>query len=540
MKTFAFARIIAPGLLLATAACGLGGGDPLANAEEAFAERDYHAARLELAKALKETPDDQRALYLNAKTLLALGDGVSARYAISKLAADGPYAAEKPLLLGEAALAEQKFDEALRHAEEGDGPEAARIATLALMQLDRPAEGIARLEAGIAAHPGDARLLALRGALALAERKLSLAKDYSARALAADGEALDALMLAGQLRVMRQDYAGAREFYARAVEHNPSSLDALFALAATEADRGEGEAARKLLDDVLARAPGHPLAVLLQAKLDFADGKLDPVRATLRQNERLLAELPEGRLLMGEVAHLDGLHQQAIAHLREVLKAYPGHAQASTVLAQSFDATGEKAEAFATIRPIADRATASPQALALASRLADSTGADNPYKARRALQRDGEYVALLRTADRALSNGENEKAASQYDTLRARGGDGDPLVLNNAAVALDRLGRKGEAFSLAQRAHALTPDDPQVQDTLGWTMLRAGGNKARALSLIRSASNAVPGNLQIRWHLANALAENGQRAEAKRLIADIREFAAPQQRAEFDRLLARL
>ena len=71
-------------------------------------------------------------------------------------------------------------------------------------------------------------------------------------------------------------------------------------------------------------------------------------------------------------------------------------------------------------------------------------------------------------------------------------------------------------------------------------MLRAGGNKARALSLIRSASNAVPGNLQIRWHLANALAENGQRAEAKRLIADIREFAAPQQRAEFDRLLARL
>lgn len=540
MKTTRILSLLAPGLLLATAACALGGGDPLSNAEEAFAKRDYHAARIELAKALKEAPDDQRILYLNAKTLLALGDGVSARYAISKLSPDGEYAQEKPLLLAEAALAERKYDEALGLVAQAQDAEGVRLATLALIALDRPDEARDRLAAGLDAHPQAPRLLALRGAMALAERKVALAKDYSARALKADPQSLDALMLAGQLRVMRQDYDGAQGLYTRAAEANPSSLDALFALAAVQADRGERDEARKLLANVLTRAPGHPLAVLLQAKLDFADGDLDAARETLRQNERLLARLPEGHLLMGEVAHLDGLHQQAIAHMKEVLRAYPGHAQASLVLAQSYDATGDKREALGVIRPVADRATASQQSLALAARLAGEMGADNPYGARTGVKRDGDYVRSLAAADRALANGDNEAAADEYAKLRARGGDGDPLVLNNAAVALDRLGRRGEALSLAQRAHAMTPDDPQVQDTLGWTMLRAGGSKPRALSLIRSASNAMPGNLQIRWHLANALAENGQRAEAKRIIRSIREFAAPQQQAEFDRLLARL
>lgn len=540
MKKSHLFRLAAPVLLLMTTACGAISGDALADAEAAYAQRDYHAARIELAKALKDNPGDQRVIYLNAKTLLALGDGVSAQYAISQLAADGPYAQEKPLLLAEAALAEGKFADALGLVENDTGPEGSRLAALALMALDRPEDGLSRLDGAITAHPDDARLLALRGAFALGQRQVALAKDYSARALAADAHALDALMLAGQLRVMRQDYDGAQELYARAVKSNPSNLDALFALAAVEADRGESDEARALLANVLARAPGHPLAVLLQAKLDFSDGDLDAVRETLRQNERILRDVPEGRLLMGEVAHLDGLHEQAIAHLREFLRSRPGHGHGATVLAQSYDATGEQAEALAAIRPVADRANASMQALALASRLVQASSGANPYRVRMSLDRDGEYVRALSTADRALASGNDAAAAKEYEKLRQRGGDSDPLVLNNNAVAYDRLGRRGDALRLAQRAHVLTPSDPQVQDTLGWMILRSGGNKARALSLIRSASAAAPGNLQIRWHLANALAENGQRAEAKRMIAALREFAGPGQRADFDRLLARL
>ena len=114
------------------------------------------------------------------------------------------------------------------------------------------------------------------------------------------------------------------------------------------------------------------------------------------------------------------------------------------------------------------------------------------------------------------------------------------VVLNNAANVALKRGEKGRALQLARDAYALAPTDPQVKDTLGWAMLEGGGDKARALTLLKEANAVAPGNLQIRWHLANALAVNGQRAEAKRLITQIREFAGPAQREEFDRLLARL
>ena len=49
-----------------------------------------------------------------------------------------------------------------------------------------------------------------------------------------------------------------------------------------------------------------------------------------------------------------------------------------------------------------------------------------------------------------------------------------------------------------------------------------------------------PGNLQIRWHYANALIANGRNAEARRIIQDMREFASADQREAMDALLARI
>ena len=117
---------------------------------------------------------------------------------------------------------------------------------------------------------------------------------------------------------------------------------------------------------------------------------------------------------------------------------------------------------------------------------------------------------------------------------------GNALILNNSAIAELNAGNSAQALQLARQAAALTPEDPQVMDTMGWVLLQAGGDKAEALAWLTRAVETMPGNLEIRWHYAAGLAANGRNADARNIIGGVREFANAEQRARIDELLASL
>jgi len=532
--------ILAPLLALACTACGVLGGDPASDGRAAFEERDYRSARVALATAIDDAETRSPELIeMYARTLLALEDGEGAERAVAMLRESGAAPADIDGLAAHAALLRDDYETALTRADAAPGPLGAWVAINALGQLDRAEDAVTRADAAVEAFPEDARLLALRGAIALSQRFTAEAKDYSARALAADPENLDAMMLAGQLRVMRGDYDGARDIYASANETHPASLAAMFALAATEADLGNADEARDRLDAVLSLAPGHPLALLLDAKLAFVDGDLNEAQAILQGAESDIGRIPQGRLLMGEVAYLRGLPSQAIVHLERFLQFQPGHIHGSTVLARAHMDQGDTAAAWALVEPLADSATATPQLLALASSLAGEVGEEDRFASRLATSRSADFVAQAREAQAALAAGEAEDAERLYAALLEDGGESDAVIMNNAAHAALDTGNAAEALRRARAAHDLAPRDPRVADTLGWTLLE-NGQSAAALTHLTRAVEGQPGNLQIRWHYANALIANGRGAEARRIIGDLREFAGAEQREAMDRLLARI
>ncbi|MEQ8205760.1 MAG: tetratricopeptide repeat protein, partial [Woeseia sp.] len=96
------------------------------------------------------------------------------------------------------------------------------------------------------------------------------------------------------------------------------------------------------------------------------------------------------------------------------------------------------------------------------------------------------------------------------------------------------------AVELAEKAHSLAPDNPQIADTLGWILAREG-ETGRAVELLRDAASKMPGNAEIAYHLASVLADAGEAAEAKRilerLLASTTEFSS---RAAAEQLAARL
>jgi len=95
----------------------------------------------------------------------------------------------------------------------------------------------------------------------------------------------------------------------------------------------------------------------------------------------------------------------------------------------------------------------------------------------------------------------------------------DRVALNNLAWLYQQAGDP-RARRLAERAYLLAPDLPQTADTLAWILVQQG-DPGIALGLLRKASAAAPGEPSIRYHLAVALNQNGQRDEARKLLASL-------------------
>ncbi len=76
----------------------------------------------------------------------------------------------------------------------------------------------------------------------------------------------------------------------------------------------------------------------------------------------------------------------------------------------------------------------------------------------------------------------------------------------------DRNERLPEAKQLIEKAVSLAPNDPYIQDSLGWVEFRLG-NTERALSILREAYGKRP-DAEIAAHLGEVLWVKGQRDEA--------------------------
>ena len=135
-------------------------------------------------------------------------------------------------------------------------------------------------------------------------------------------------------------------------------------------------------------------------------------------------------------------------------------------------------------------------------------------------------------------SGRSDQAIAQYRLLE-RSGDIDATGLNNLAWQY-MLQNRPEAAVLAERAHAMEPDNGDIADTLGWILYR-GGEYERAAQILDLAVRKSPENPEIRYHLAAALVEVGRAGEARSLLQELLEGDADfPSRADADALFARL
>jgi tetratricopeptide (TPR) repeat protein len=110
--------------------------------------------------------------------------------------------------------------------------------------------------------------------------------------------------------------------------------------------------------------------------------------------------------------------------------------------------------------------------------------------------------------------GEPRKAEEYYERILEVRPDFAPAANNLAWLLVEQGGNIDRALTLAQMAKEKMPDDPAVADTLGWIYVhkKAYGS---AIAQFEDALEKIPDNPSIRYHLAVALSERGDKERAR-------------------------
>ena len=184
------------------------------------------------------------------------------------------------------------------------------------------------------------------------------------------------------------------------------------------------------------------------------------------------------------------------------------------------------------------------------SAMLDYPGAEQYY--RKAMKRNSDAGLAVKIAQTFVHRDRLDKAEAELNRwIEAHGADAQSLLLlgivhqrqakldkaekiysqvieadANNAVALNNLAgiydirNDPRALATAERAYRSNPDAADIQDTYGWLLSRYG-NPTEGKRLLEKALEQLPGNPEVRFHLAVATLNSGEDRAAKRLLEQL-------------------
>ncbi len=344
----------------------------------------------------------------------------------------------------------------------------------------------------------------------------------------------------------------AVELLLKAVALDERSVESQIYLGELYIRLGKQEALNRQLQTLERLFPDDIQVVRLIGVGHLSQGNLEMARTLFRRMTKMAGYraplLLDASRLLRSAGDLDG----AAWALRKVLEDNPRSVPAQTGLAEVLLASGRSGSAEKVIGRLlqfhADQADSHRLQAELAMQRGDLPGAIVGYE--KALALGGGQAVMLRLYRAYLAGGDIQAgvsflqqqiadtpegpdryplnmalaegylrlgdlpAAEQIYEALINAGSKDPQLFNN--LAMIRFGRgDANALELARNAHELAPDNPAINDTLGWILVKTG-KPAEGLPYLRNASLREASNKGIRFHIAVALSALGRKDEARR------------------------
>jgi len=249
--------------------------------------------------------------------------------------------------------------------------------------------------------------------------------------------------------------------------------------------------------------------------------------------KRRAPKVPLGYVKTGEYYISRGDWKRATAEFEQAVNADPGNGPLLSALVRLYMQQGRAAAAVsaceAHVRRNGDDAFAWNLLGQVYSEQKEYRKAEEAFRKALAAKPDAMETYLL-LGRMHLREGNYQKARAAYEgALQMQPGfwpaanDLAVLLCERAASAADL----DKALSLAQSALKSRPEDPAVQDTLGWIWYKKG-DMGKALEMLQRAQGKAPESAEINYHLGMALVKAGRREEArahlKKSVAGVGDF----------------
>jgi putative PEP-CTERM system TPR-repeat lipoprotein len=468
-------------------------------------------------------PGDRRRDPLLAAALAEVRGPSDALQAVDELLAKHPHDPGVATLAASFAISQHDLGRArllLRGALTEAPDDVATM--IALARVDQaagdPAAAQRRLDAVLAAHPE-----ALPVRLALAESLASTRAYAKARTVlegAKDAAKQPAVQFAlARLAFLQGDAKSAKAAIDRALAARPNDAGVIEDAGVVLMQANQPDAALAKFAQAAALVPGNAGYWLNSARAQLALNQPAAARASLAKADQLQ---PNWLPVVSALALIDlrqGQGAAALARAEALVAKDPTDPGAIELKGDVEGAIGQRAAAAAAyaaaarLRPSAALAVKSFQA-EVALHAAHPTQPLEAWLARE--PNDWRVHDIL--GNYLLATHHAAQAAPHFKVAVAEN-PGDVVALNNLAWALSEAHDPG-AQAIAQRAYALAPQLPAVNDTLGWILAR-GGENAKALGYLARAATLNPKDPEVQYHYAYALAKTGQDAKARAILSTI-------------------
>ena len=497
-----------------------------------------------LESALQQSEEQQDTEAMLMMAYLSAGEYDKVIDLANKLSTQFPDNPLPPLAVGMASEASKDFATARRQYDKVLGLDPDQIAALlGHARLDMNEGNVTdareRYQAVLAIKPDHTEALVALAYLLELVGDIDQAVVLLEKARQAAPGLLEPRLILGNYYLKRGDVEQAMVYAKEAHAINPEDRRVLFVLGKAQLFSGDPEAVPTLLQ-LTEQAPDFPEAHyylgLVKIKLRDMQGAHDSLQRALKLNPDLM----QARLALGNLEFQRGNTDKALEIARQLQKTYPdsvsGYLLEGDVRKLKKDVNGALA-AFASALARAEEADIVVRISRVQKQLGQSQTSYDTLQ--HWLQKHPDHhSARLALAMTYMTDGQNDEAMREFRIILETRPD-DAVVLNNLAYLLHETGKPG-AIEMAERAHRLAPDNPAIHDTYGWLLVQAGRVESGLIALEQAAEKA-PGNYDIRYHRAAALARVGQTARAKQeLEAILQAGNAFQERGQAEALLEKL
>jgi tetratricopeptide (TPR) repeat protein len=518
----------------------------------------YRDAEPALKKALELDPKNSLANRLLARLYLSSGRAADAEAPLKAIVADTG-TPEGKLALSEYYVAQGRDNDArailneLISSKQGGVVAQARIAGLDYKQ-GRVAQAHKAVADLVANDKRNAQLLVLQGGWFAQENNLDAAFQSADAAVQADANFAPARALLGAIYARKGNVPEAIEQYQQVIRLSSHDSGANIELAKLHLQSAQAQQAISFAEAAVREQPLDGAAHVVLASALLADGQLDRAESEAKLIVKGAPNRPEGHQLMGEVLYRRNQPALARKSFEQALRLDPGSTGASNGLARIEVGSKQTPQAVARIDAQFAKNPKNARLALLAGRAHASAGeydkAESLFK--QAIELDPSFAAAYNTLGQLyVQQNKLDQARREYEglvakqpsnvqahtmvamLLHAKGKIAEAKSQYEKIVALDQRasvaannlaylyatdgGNLDQALNLAQSAKASAPDDPDVDDTLGWIYYKRG-LPALAVEPLRRSVAKEPKNALFHFHLGMVYVKAGDASNARSML----------------------